>query len=120
MTGQGPYYGQAAWFKMYHHEKLPSAVERYVEEINRVTSVLEGQLVQEKKQYGESGDGPWLVGNKFSYLEAVFVPYQRVAALLLKDDGFNEDKYPHVKEWIDKILSRGKVSYILDNFGKSE
>lgn len=29
-TGQGPYYGQAAVFKMFHHEKLPSALERYV------------------------------------------------------------------------------------------
>ncbi|KAL9593553.1 MAG: hypothetical protein Q9219_007496 [cf. Caloplaca sp. 3 TL-2023] len=24
-SGQGPYYGQAGWFNVFHHEKLPSA-----------------------------------------------------------------------------------------------
>jgi glutathione S-transferase len=41
-SGQGPYFGQAAWFKKFHPEKLPSAVDRYVREINRVTGVVSG------------------------------------------------------------------------------
>ncbi len=36
MSGQGPYFGQAAWFANYHHEKIPSAIERYQKEIRRV------------------------------------------------------------------------------------
>lgn len=40
-TGQGPYFGQAAVFKMFHHEKLPSAVERYVKASPTATSSLE-------------------------------------------------------------------------------
>ena len=29
MSGQGPYFGQSGWFQVLHHEKLPSAIERY-------------------------------------------------------------------------------------------
>lgn len=45
-SGQGPYYGQAAWFKKFHRERLPSALERYVKEAHRVTAVLEGHLTR--------------------------------------------------------------------------
>lgn len=34
-SGVGPYFGQKAWFDHYHHEKLPSAIERYDKEIQR-------------------------------------------------------------------------------------
>jgi glutathione S-transferase len=43
-TGQGPYFGQATWFKMYHREKVPSAFERYLGEVKRVSGVLEAYL----------------------------------------------------------------------------
>lgn len=35
-SGQGPYYGQMSWFKKFHAEKVPSAIERYAKEINTV------------------------------------------------------------------------------------
>ena len=119
-SGQGPNYGQAAWFKMFHHEHLPGAVIRFVDEVKRVTSVLEGHLAQQKRQHGDNSDGPWLVGNKLSYVDVMFVPYQRVAVLLFKEDGFDEDDYSHVKEWFANIMKKEKASYILDNFGRSE
>lgn len=40
ISGQGPYYGQAVWFTRLHHERLPSATERYEKEVGRVTGVL--------------------------------------------------------------------------------
>lgn len=40
VSGQGPYYGQVAWFKNYHSEKVPSAVERYVKEVKRLKDEL--------------------------------------------------------------------------------
>ena len=43
-SGQGPYFGQATWFLWYHPEKVPSALERYRDEIKRVYGVLEGRL----------------------------------------------------------------------------
>ncbi|KAI0174447.1 thioredoxin-like protein [Pestalotiopsis sp. NC0098] len=33
ISGQGPYYGQAIWFARFHPEKLPSAIDRYVNEV---------------------------------------------------------------------------------------
>jgi glutathione S-transferase len=55
------------WFERYHQEKLPSALERYIKEMARVTSVLEGHLA--KQPAGE--DGPWLVGGKMSYADGM-------------------------------------------------
>jgi glutathione S-transferase len=62
-TGQGPYYGQAAWFKKYHSEQVPSAIERYTKEVNRVSGVLDRYLAQQKQEHGGSagGDGPYRV-----------------------------------------------------------
>ena len=54
MSGQGPYFGQAAWFCKFHPEQLKSAQDRYLNEIKRVVSVLDRHL--EGKQY--------LVGDK--------------------------------------------------------
>ena len=76
-SGQGPYFGQCTWFTQYHSEQLPSAIERYTKEVNRVSAVLDGYLAQQKHKYGAAGDGPWLVGNKFSYADIAFIPWQR-------------------------------------------
>ena len=39
-SGQGPYFGQVAWFLSYRPEKVPSAFERYRVETKRVLGVL--------------------------------------------------------------------------------
>ncbi|KAL2154274.1 hypothetical protein VTH82DRAFT_2950 [Thermothelomyces myriococcoides] len=116
-TGQGPYYGQAVWFSRYHPEKLPSAVDRYVNEIKRVTGVIEGHLARQKKEHEakEGFDGPWLVGNKLSYVDIAFVPWQAVAKKLFGENGeYNEDDFPLVKEWLGKLLARESVKKALD------
>ncbi|OCL09431.1 putative glutathione S-transferase Ure2-like protein [Glonium stellatum] len=113
-TGQGPYYGQAVWFKKYHPEQLPSAVERYVKEINRVTGVLEGHLARQKQEHGASGDGPWLVGNKLSYADISFVPWQTIIAMVGEDE-YNVDNFPHVKEWLSKMNSHETVKTALES-----
>ena len=113
VSGQGPYYGQAVWFKKYHAEKVPSAVERYVKEINRVSGVLEGYLAQQKREHGGS-DGPWLVGNKLSYADLAFIPWQAFIGMALGNEGFNDDDYPHVKEWLGKMTSRETVKDVLE------
>lgn len=116
VSGQGPYYGQASWFKKFHPEKVPSAVERYVKEINRVTGVLEGHLQQEKEKWRNSesesgaGDGPWLVGNKYSYADIAFLSWQTIVTRVIqKEDGFDQDAFPVVKDWLNRILSRNAV-----------
>ena len=107
-SGQGPYYGQAAWFKKFHPEQLPSAQERYFKEVNRVSGVLEAHLAQQKQEQGGSAgsDGPWLVGNKLSYADIAFIPWQRTIGMVIMKDEYNEDDFPHVKEWLGKMTSR--------------
>ena len=109
VSGQGPYYGQAIWFKRFHKERVPSAVERYVKEINRVCGVLNGVLAEQKKKYGDDTDGPWLVGNKMSYADIAFVPWQTIVNIMCAKDEYDETNYPYVKEWIGKMMSRETI-----------
>lgn len=53
-SGQGPYFGQAAWFYKFHSEQVESAKQRYTDQITRVFGVLDKAL--QGKQY--------LVGDK--------------------------------------------------------
>ena len=115
-TGQGPYYGQAVWFKTFHPEQLPSVIERYVKETNRVSGVLDGYLGLQKREFGNSAgfDGPWLVGNKFSFADVSFVMWAKVVAAILSKDEYSEDNFPNLKDWLDRMTSREKVGKVLE------
>lgn len=67
-SGQGPYFGQAAWFSAFHPEKVPSAVERYRNEIKRVLGVLESVLSKSE----------WLVGDKATAADFAFLTYVHI------------------------------------------
>jgi glutathione S-transferase len=98
-SGQGPYYGQAAWFTRAHPEHLPSVIERYGSEIRRVTGVLESVLKTRE----------WLVGDKCTYADLCFLPWQRWASKY-GTDGENLDKdFPHVAQWFKKLSDRPSV-----------
>ena len=112
VSGQGPYYGQASWFLYSHAEKLPSAVTRYVAEMNRVTGVLEKILSEVK--IGEGRDGPWLVGGKFSYADLAFCSWQERAGVRFAKEHYNVDEYPLVKGWMERMLARPAVQRALN------
>ncbi|CAD6567191.1 MAG: hypothetical protein ASARMPRED_000529 [Alectoria sarmentosa] len=116
-TGQAPYYGQSVWFKKFHPEQVPSAIERYVKEVNRVSGVLDGHLAQQKREHGGSAgsDGPWLVGNKFSYADIAFIPWQKIIGMVLGKDEYDEDNFPHVKDWLSKMTLRDTVKTVLES-----
>ncbi|KAJ9491587.1 hypothetical protein VN97_g1656 [Penicillium thymicola] len=114
-TGQGPYYGQAFWFK-FHAERIPSVVERYVNEAKRVTGVLDKWLGKQKEANDKDiGDGPWLVGNKFSYADVAFIPWQNGAHTAFADEGFDVDEFPNEKEWLERMTSKKPIKDILDS-----
>ncbi|OAP56098.1 hypothetical protein AYL99_09277 [Fonsecaea erecta] len=116
-SGQGPYYGQAGWFKLFHQESVPSALDRYLKEIARVTAVLEDHLGQQKrKDTSGDGDGPWLVGNKLSYVDIAFIPWQHTILKVFGNDEFDRSKYPLVDEWYRKITSRPAVKKVWVDF----
>ena len=115
VSGQGPYYGHVPFFKKYHSEQLPSAIERFVKEVNRVTGVMEGWLAKQKKEFGIKGDGPWLVGGKLSYADLAFVSWQVVVTKFFLEKGeYDEKDYPEVTAWVGKMLERESVKKALD------
>jgi len=117
VSGQGPYYGQAAWFKKFHPEKVPSALERYNNEVKRVTGVLEGWLAKQKEKYGDEvagSGGPWIVGNKLSFVDLAFVSWQRIIVMVLEKSDFDQDDFPLVKEWLGKLNARPSVKAAID------
>ncbi|EMR69011.1 hypothetical protein MGN70_011869 [Eutypa lata] len=112
-TGQGPYYGQAVWFKLYHPEPVPSAVERYLKEIKRVTGVLEGWLQKQVDEGTGGADGPWLVGGRVSYADISWVTWQSMIPTRFGKEEFDQDEFPLVKAWLERIVKREAVNKII-------
>lgn len=115
-SGQGPYFGQAVWFKKFHPETVPSAQERYIKEAQRLTSVLEGILSDKKAAAAaaaaggaEGENGPWLVGDKFSIADLVFIPWTRAFVTIFENE-YKLDEYPVVKDWYERMLARPGVA----------
>jgi len=104
VSGQGPYFGQGTWFKFLHHEKLPSAIERYEKEIVRFTKVLD--TVLEGKEY--------LVGGKCSYADLSFVMWYQVAPVVLGEGTDLAKEYPNFGAWMERLLSRPAVKKVLE------
>ncbi|KAH9875381.1 hypothetical protein J1614_004873 [Plenodomus biglobosus] len=109
VSGQGPYYGQAVWFTRYHSEQLPSAKERYYNEIKRVTGVLDAHLKTQPK--GE--DGPWLVGGKFSYADLAFVPWQYSVKAMMAEV-VDTSEYTEVTGWLERMMKREAIGPVID------
>lgn len=104
VSGMGPYFGQAVWFALYHPEKLPSAVDRYVNEIRRVSGVLD-RVLQGKE---------FLVGGKFSYADAAFVTGYTI--MFLFADRFNlETDFPVLHAWLERVKARPAISKTLND-----
>ena len=98
-----------SWFSRFHPEKLPSAIERYVKEVNRVTGVLDAHLAEQK-----GDNGPWLVGNKMTYADLAFVPWQRLITFVAAKEEYDADKYPHMKKWLDHMLELDSVKKAIE------
>ncbi|KFA45648.1 hypothetical protein S40293_08925 [Stachybotrys chartarum IBT 40293] len=101
VSGQGPYFGQCTWFTFLHAEKLPSAIDRYANEIKRVLGVMETVLT------GKPDTEQWLVGNRITYTDLVFVPWNdRLDATLRVPEDKKFEGFPHVQAWHQRMTSR--------------
>lgn len=97
-------------FTMFHHEKLPSAQERYQKEILRVTMVMDNAL--EGKEY--------LVGNKCTYADLSFITWASFAPHLLGDQGSDlETQYPNYSAWMDRLMARPAVKKVMEEKAKA-
>ncbi|KAI0099779.1 glutathione S-transferase [Nemania sp. FL0031] len=96
MSGQGPYWGTAGWFRVLHHEKLPSAIERYTEQVKRVFGVLDKWL--EGKE--------WLVGDKMTYADMAWVPWNEHVHHSIGTEFENRfDGFPNLEAWHGRMAA---------------
>lgn len=94
MGGFGPMLGQNHHFVTYAPERIPYAMDRYVNETHRLYGVLNKQLA----------DKEFIVGD-YSIADMATIGWAR---------GWERQKmdiadFPHVKSWIDRMLSRPAV-----------
>ncbi|EKM53777.1 uncharacterized protein PHACADRAFT_260287 [Phanerochaete carnosa HHB-10118-sp] len=101
-SGQGPYFGQAAWFSFFHPEKIASAQERYKNEVQRVLGVLESVLSQQE----------WLVGGRCTVSDLSFIPWNDFALNGLLEGVDIAEKFPSVSKWHAKMAERPTVQKV--------
>ncbi|GAA5904314.1 hypothetical protein JCM8208_006833 [Rhodotorula glutinis] len=103
-SGQGPYFGQAAHFKMFAPEKIPYGIERYAKEVERVFGVLESVL--SKQEY--------LCSNKLTIADLSFVTWTNFGLHALLPEGVNgPEKFPAVNAWHTKLTALPYVAEVL-------
>jgi GST-like protein len=91
MGGLGPMAGQNHHFAHYAPEKLPYAIERYVNETNRLYGVLNRRLA----------DRPFVAGD-YSIADMAAYPW----IVPHKNQGQDLDTFPHLKRWFETIRNR--------------
>jgi GST-like protein len=91
MGGLGPMAGQNHHFSQYAPEKIPYAINRYVNETGRLYAVLDKQLAERE-----------FVATEYSIADiAIYpwiVPYER--------QGQNLENFPNLQRWFESIKSR--------------
>ena len=70
MGGVGPMFGQWNHFAAYAKEKIPYAIERYTNEVKRLSRVLNHRLEEVH----------WLAGDEYSMADIITFPWIRTAA----------------------------------------
>ena len=89
------------WFKFSHEPKVPSAIERYLKEIRRVSGVLDGVLAGRN----------WLVGEKCTFADLAFLTWQTSILKIIEYDQAKE--FPNVQAWIDRMSERPAIKPFL-------
>lgn len=99
MGGLGPMMGQANHFRRYSKDKIEYAIDRYTNEANRLTAVLDRRL----------GEARYTAGNEYSISDIASFPWMRGA----EQRGVNIGEYPNVRRWFDEINARAAVQRAL-------
>ena len=95
MGGLGPMMGQANHFRRYAKEKIQYAIDRYTNEANRLTNVLDKRLAEAR----------YTAGKEYSISDIAIFPWLRGA----DQRGVSLENYPNVKRWFDEINARPAV-----------
>ncbi len=93
--GLGPMAGQAHHFRKYAFEEIPYAIQRYTNECNRLYGVMNRRLEQ----------STFLGGESYSIADISCIGW----ASLWEGQGQDIKQFPHLKRWLDTVLSRQAV-----------
>jgi GST-like protein len=99
MGGVGPMFGQANHFRRYAVDKIPYAIERYTNEANRLTNVLDKRL----------GEARFVAGDAYTIADMAIFPWMRNA----ESRGIDMKQYPNASRWFDAINARSAVQRAL-------
>lgn len=86
-------------------QQIDSAVNRYLDEVRRVLSVLEKEFTDNNTE--------WLVGGRVSYADMSFVVWNKVLDLRFKELADWRKEYPRVAEWDRKLKEMPSVAKCL-------
>ncbi|MBV6574378.1 glutathione S-transferase family protein, partial [Acinetobacter baumannii] len=98
MGGLGPMLGQNHHFNRFAPEKIPYAIDRYVNETKRLYGVLNKQLIGQK-----------FVAGEYSIADMAILPW----ILRYEWQGIQLEDYPYVKEYIVRLTARPAVQKAL-------
>lgn len=98
MANLGPMAGQVHHFRNYAQEKVPYAIDRYVNEVNRLYGVMNTRLA----------DREYLAGD-YSIADMASFPWIRPH----KRQGQDLDDFPNLKAWYSRIRARDAVDRAL-------
>jgi len=96
--GLGPMAGQAHHFRQYAPEKVPYAVDRYTNEVNRLYGVMNKRLA----------DRDFLAGD-YSIADMAAIGWVKPH----KNQGQDLEDFPHLKRWFEAMLARPAVERAL-------
>ncbi|RXF72003.1 glutathione S-transferase N-terminal domain-containing protein [Hansschlegelia zhihuaiae] len=95
MGGFGPMLGQVHHFRNYAPEKIPYAIDRYVNEANRLYGVLDARL-----------EGRDFICGDYSIADMAVVGWAKG----WEKQGQQIDDTPNVKRWLEAMLARPAVA----------
>ncbi|MFT4089252.1 MAG: glutathione binding-like protein [Asticcacaulis sp.] len=98
MGGLGPMFGQLGHFAVFAPEKIPYAINRYLEEAKRLLKVLDTQLSKNAH----------VAGADYSIADIAIFPWINTLITFYKQDALIAD-FPHIRAWFDKLAARPAV-----------
>ncbi|PWY89825.1 glutathione transferase [Aspergillus heteromorphus CBS 117.55] len=93
---QGPNFENCGLFSIHHPTHLPSAIAHYTAEVHRTLGAL--NTILEKRD--------WLVGEKCTYVDLAFLPWNAQVKTLVPDTAEEAKSYPWVERWQERMEGR--------------
>ncbi len=95
MGGLGPMAGQTHHFRVYAPEKVPYAIDRYTNEVNRLYGVLNKRL-----------EGRDFIAGEYSIADMACIGW----AQLWERQGQDIKQFPNLESWIERMKARPAVA----------